>query len=136
MLEFHDHLEGLDWETLKQDLLNDNFHNGRTTKQLQLSFENSQHVAMAFDEGRCIGNARMLSDGVGNAYVLDVWTHSGYRGQGIATTLMRMLIEAVPGQHIYLQADDTVVFYKKLGFQEQPSGLSFISGEYLQNDTR
>lgn len=29
----------------------------------------------------------------GNAFVVDVWTQSDYRNQGIATTIMRMLIE-------------------------------------------
>jgi hypothetical protein len=39
-------LEGVDWEALKQDLIADGFHNGRTTAQLCLSFSNSAVVAM------------------------------------------------------------------------------------------
>jgi ribosomal protein S18 acetylase RimI-like enzyme len=135
MITYRTDLEGIDWNALKQDLIDDDFHNGRTTAQLRLSFENSQHVAMGFDGDRCIANGRLLSDGVGNAYVVDVWTQSGYRNQGIATEIMRRLIEAVPGQHIYLQTDDAVDFYIKLGFREQPKGLSIVSGEYLRNDT-
>ena len=50
--------------------------------------------------------ARLLSDGVCNAYLVDVWTHSAYRRRGIASTLIRMLADAVPGQHIGLQTDD------------------------------
>lgn len=134
-ITYRSDLEGVDWEALKQDLIADDFHNGRTTDQLRLSFENSQHVAMGFDGDRCIANGRMLSDGVGNAFVIDVWTQSGYRNRGIATTIMRMLVDAVPGQHIYLQTDDAVGFYEKLGFREQPKGLSIISGEYLRNDS-
>jgi len=49
---------------------------------------------------------------------------------------MQMLIDAVPGQHVYLQTDDAVGFFAKLGFVEQPKGLRLIAGEYLQNDTR
>jgi len=129
-------LEGIDWAALKQDLIADDFHNGRTTAQLRLSFENSGHVAMAFDGARCIANGRMLSDGVGNAYVIDVWTLSTYRRQGIAHRIMRLLIDAAPGQHIYLQTSDAVEFYRKLGFVEQPTGMSIISGTYLANATR
>ena len=128
-------LDGVDWEALRRDLIADDFHNGRTTAQLRLSFENSTHVAMGFDGARCIANARMLSDGVGNAYVVDVWTHSAYRRQGIARQAMQLLVNAVPGQHIYLGTDDAVGFYEKLGFAPQMKGMSLIVGRYLDNGT-
>lgn len=136
VIEYRNDLIGVDWEAFKQDLIDDDFHNGRTTRQLRLSFENSSQVVMVWDGRRVIGSARQLSDGVGNAYVIDVWTHSAHRRGGIATTMMKMLIDAVPGQHIYLQTDDAVAFYRKIGFTEQPRGLRFVSGKYLQNETR
>lgn len=136
MITYRTDLDGIAWEALKADLIADDFHNGRTTAQLRLSFENSAVVAMAFDGERCIGAGRALSDGVGNAYIVDVWTHSAYRQQGIGRRIMELLIEAMPGQHIYLQADDSAEFYAKLGFAEQPKGMYLVVGEYLQNDTR
>ena len=78
--------------------------------------------------------ARMLSDGVCNAYVVDVWTHSAYRRQGIASRLMRMLAEAVPGQHIGLQTDDAQALYESVGFRQQPEFWSLVSGRWLDND--
>ena len=80
---------------------------------------------------RGIGNARALSDGVGNAYVVDVWTHSRYRGLGIGTALMNALLEKLHGQHVYLQTDDAAGFYRRLGFTPQPEGLHKIVGDYL-----
>jgi ribosomal protein S18 acetylase RimI-like enzyme len=136
MIEFRSDLEGIDWEALKADLIADGFHNGRTTTQLRRSFENSTVVAMGFDGDRCIANGRLLSDGVGNAYVIDVWTQSAYRRKGVGRRVLQMLVDAVPGQHIYLQTDDAVGFYEKLGFARQPEGMSLVAGEYLQNDTR
>lgn len=136
MITYRSDLAGIDWAALKQDLVADDFHNGRTTSHLKLSFENSAFVAMAHDGDRCIGNGRLLSDGVGNAYVIDVWTQSTYRLQGIARKIMQMLTAAVPGQHLYLQTDNAVDFYGKLGFVEQPKGMRFIASEYLQNETR
>ncbi len=124
MITFASNTNGVDWERLKIDLIQDDFHNGRTTAQLRLSFENSSYVAMGFDGKHCIANGRMLSDGVGNAMIVDVWTHSSYRRKGIATQVMHILIAAVPGQHIYLQSDDAVDFYMKLGFYKQPEGSS------------
>jgi len=135
MVEFRTRLQDTNWEQLKADLIADNFHNGRTTRQLRLSFENSAFVALGFHGSRCVANGRLLSDGVGNAFLVDVWTHSSYRKQGIATRIMQLLMAAVPGQHIYLQSDDAIGFYEKLGFARQPEGLSRIVGTYLQNET-
>ncbi len=134
-IAFRANLDGVDWAALKADLIADEFHNGRTTDQLRRSFENSAHVAMAFDGNRCIGSGRMLSDGVGNAYVVDVWTQSAYRERGVATQIMRMLMDAVPGQHVYLQTDTAVGFYEKLGFEPQPEGMSVVVGMYLDPDS-
>ncbi len=121
----------IDWRVLRQDLINDNFHNGRTEAQLRDSFVQSYSSVYALEWDRCIATGRLLSDGVGNAYVVDVWTHSSRRGEGIASEIMNRLLATVPGQHVYLQTDDAVDFYKKLGFEEQPKGLSKVVGRYL-----
>ena len=133
MITFHDHARDVDWETLRQDLISDRFHNGRTTAQLKASFENSQHVAMAFEGARCIGNARALSDGVGNAYIVDVWTHSDHRRMGIGREMVAMLTTALPGQHVYLQTDEALEFWMAMGFRHQPHGLSLVVGTYLHD---
>jgi GNAT superfamily N-acetyltransferase len=132
-LRYERNSENIDWEVLRSDLIADDFHNGRSIQQLQTSFENSQVQVYVLDETRCIASARALSDGICNAYVIDVWTHSDYRHHGIASKMMEMLIAACPGQHIYLFTDDTVDFYKKNGFVERPVGLEIVSGEWLQN---
>ena len=127
-------LEGIDWERAKADLAADAFDNGRSAEALRRSFESSQHVAFARDGDRVVGMARMLSDGVCNAYVVDVWTHSAHRRKGIGSTLMRMLAEQVPGQHIGLQADDAQEFYRSLGYAAQPEFWSLVVGRWLDND--
>ena len=127
-------LEGIDWERAKADLAADRFDNGRTADALRRSFEQSQHVAFARDGDRLVGMARLLSDGVCNAYAVDVWTQSAYRRQGIASTLMRMLADAVPGQHIGLQTDDQQAFYAALGYERQPEFWSLVSGRWLDNE--
>jgi len=74
-------LEGVDWAQAKADLAADDFDNGRTPEALRRSFQQSQHVAFARDGDRVVGMARLLSDGVCNAYLVDVWTASAYRGE-------------------------------------------------------
>jgi len=101
---------------------------------LRRSFEQSQHVAFARDGDRVVGMARLLSDGVCNAYLVDVWTMTSYRRRGIASTLGRMLCGQVPGQHIGLQTDDAQELYRSLGFQPQPEFWSIVVGRWLDND--
>ena len=126
--------DGIDWARAKADLAADHFDNGRSAQALRASFDRSQHVAIARDGDRVVGMARLLSDGVCNAYLLDVWTQSAYRRQGIATRMVRLLMSRVPGQHIGLQTDDAAAFYATLGFAPQPEFLSVVVGSWLGND--
>ena len=129
-----DSLEGIDWARAKADLAADDFDNGRSADALRRSFEQSGHVAIARDGDRVVGMARLLSDGVCNAYLVDVWTVSSHRRQGIATQMLQLLIDAVPGQHIGLQTGDAQALYESVGFRAQPEFWSLVSGRWLDND--
>jgi predicted GNAT family acetyltransferase len=129
-----DSLDGIDWRRAKADLVADDFDNGRSPQALQASFAQSQHVAIARDGDHVVGMARLLSDGVCNAYLIDVWTHSAYRRQGIASAMVRQLMAQVPGQHIGLQTDEAEAFYAKLGYAHQPVFMSAVSGAWLDNE--
>lgn len=127
-------LEGVDWDALRATLIDDDFHNGRTPEQLHASFANSAGVILAMDGDHVIGTARVLSDGICNAYVVDVWTHSDYRGRGIGTAMMRHLLEPLQGQHVYLFTDDAEEFYLKLDFRPRGLGLETVVGTWLVNN--
>jgi GNAT superfamily N-acetyltransferase len=127
-------IDRVDWIRAKADLACDNFDNGRSPDALRRSFERSQHVAFVRLDGRVVGMARMLSDGVCNAYLIDVWTHSSVRRQGIARAMVSRLIAEVPGQHIGLQTDDAEHFYATLGFQRQPHHMGLVAGRWLDNE--
>jgi ribosomal protein S18 acetylase RimI-like enzyme len=127
-------MEGIDWESVKADLAADDFDNGRTAEALRRSFDQSQHVAFARAGDRVVGMARMLSDGVCNAYLLDVWTSSAYRRRGIGSAMIRLLLQRVPGQHVGLQTGDVQRFYESLGFRAQPEFWSIVAGSWLDND--
>ena len=129
-----DSLLGIDWTRAKAALEADAFDNGRSPEALRRSFEQSQHVAFARDGDDVVGMARLLSDGVCNAYLLDVWTASSHRRQGIGSKMVRLLADRVPGQHIGLQTDDARTFYLSLGFGPQPEFMSLIVGHWLDNE--
>jgi predicted GNAT family acetyltransferase len=124
----------VDWVRAKADLAADDFDNGRSAAALRLSFDSSPHVVFAWSGDRVVGMARMLSDGVCNAYLLDVWTQSAHRRRGIASAMVRALVAAVPGQHVGWQTDDAIEFYTALGARPQPEFMSIVSGKWLDND--
>ena len=132
---FQRDLSNIDWAQLKFLLAADRFDNGRSPEQLRASFENSTATVIARDaDGRIVGTARILSDGVCNAYLVDVWTFSEFRRRGIARRMIETLIEPLRGQHVYLQADpDNIECYRRLGFREQPTGMSKVVGRWLKN---
>ena len=127
-------LDGIDWEQVKADLAADDFDNGRTPEALRRSFHQSQHVAFARNGDQLVGMARLISDGVCNAYLVDVWTASAYRRRGIASAMIRQLLESVPGQHVGLQTSNAQALYESLGFRAQPEFWSIVVGSWLNND--
>ena len=133
-LTIDDSLAGIDWARTRAALIADDFDNGRSPEALRRSFEQSQHVVFARDGEEVVGMARLLSDGVCNAYLLDVWTASSHRRQGIGSEMVRFLASRVAGQHIGLQTDDAQSFYVVLGFRPQPEFMSLVVGEWLVND--
>lgn len=130
-IEYKRDLDGIDWAQLKAELAGDNFDNGRTPEQYQRSFAASYSVCFALDGQRIIGKARALSDGVCNGYIVDVWTHSDYRRQGIASHLVKQILADLSGQHVCLFTDDMQTFYLQLGFAEETTGMSQVIGQWL-----
>jgi predicted GNAT family acetyltransferase len=131
---FHGDVDAVDWEQAKADLAADAFDNGRSPAALRRSFAQSQHVAFAADGDRCVSMARLLSDGVCNAYLIDVWTFTPYRRQGIASRLVQQLVDEVPGQHVALQTDNAADLYAGLGFRPDEGWMTRVAGTWLDNE--
>lgn len=127
-------LTEVDWGEMKRKLTADNFDNGRSPEQLAASFRNSQVTVIAYAGDEIIGTVRALSDGVCNAYVVDVWTWRPYRHRGVATRMMELALEQLPGQHVYLFTDSAADLYRKLGFsRSRHEGFERVMGRWLDN---
>jgi GNAT superfamily N-acetyltransferase len=122
----------VDWPALKAALAADDFDNGRTPEQYLRSHESSHAVIFGRLHGAFVANGRILSDGVSNAYLVDVWTASAHRRKGIGRQVVRRLLATVPGQHVALLTDDMQAFYAALGFSPQPGGMSQVVGDWLR----
>ena len=62
-------------------------------EQMAQLLRNSFRVMGAFAEGRIIGMMRALSDGVSDAYLLDMVVSGNYRRQVIASRILQSLVE-------------------------------------------
>jgi GNAT superfamily N-acetyltransferase len=130
-IEFSSSIEGVDWAALKAALAADRFDNGRTPEQYRRSHENSHAVIFGRCDGGFVANGRILSDGVCNAYLVDIWTASPHRRRGVGRALVDRLVATVPGQHVALFTDDMQAFYASLGFRPQRGGMSQVVGSWL-----
>jgi len=121
----------VDWAALKAVLAADRFDNGRTPEEYRRSHENSHAVIFGRVGGEFVANGRILSDGVCNAYLVDIWTASPHRRRGVGREVVKRLVATVPGQHVGLFTEDMHAFYVTLGFRPQPGGMSRIIGVWL-----
>jgi GNAT superfamily N-acetyltransferase len=133
---YSDNVAGVDWPLLKLRLIEDAFDNGRTPEQLRLSFEHSYAVCLARNGNEIVGTARALSDGVCNAYVVDVWTYTPLRRRGVGREMMRRVLARLEGQHVYLFSDDQGDFYRAIGFRERAVGYETVVGTWLVKGLR
>ena len=118
---------------MKAAVAADDFDNGRTPEQLKRSFAASHVACIAYCDGSMVGTARALSDGICNAYIVDVWTRSDLRRRGIARKMLAMLESRLSGQHVYLFSDDMADVYRACGYRERPVGLEKVVGTWLQS---
>lgn len=131
-ITYQQNTENVNWEAMRQQLIHDNFHNGRSPEQYRVSFENSSALVIAYDDHKIIGTARMLSDQVCNAYIVDMWTHSAYRKQGVARYMLQLLEAKAEGQHISLWTSDAQRFYEQVGYKRSDDTLyEKVVGQWL-----
>jgi GNAT superfamily N-acetyltransferase len=135
-IEVRDSLDGVDWRALSDALTADAFNNGRTPEELRRSFENSHATAIVGGGAHVISTARILADGVCNAWLVDVWTASAHRRQGIGSAVVRRLLQRVPGHHVALFTENRMDFYAALGFEPETTGMSLVAGSWLNRDPR
>lgn len=95
-------------------------------KQAQQVLGNSLHGVTAYDGETAIGMARLIGDGVINAYIQDVVIAPEYRGQGVGKAVMEALIgdmrKSIPAKCTIglLAASGQEGFYSSFSFMTRP----------------
>ena len=100
---------------------------------LKKALSGSCAVAGAFSSGRLVGIARALSDGISDAYIQDVTTLQEYRGMGIGSELVTVLVAELRRRSIdwigLVGVPGTENFYASLGFEAQNGHTLWLKKE-------
>lgn len=92
----------------------------RTRGDLEAQLDSAWRVVGAYrsDTGALVGFARAVSDGVGFAYLADVYVLPEHEGQGVATRMLSRMIDEGPGSDFrwVLFTKDAHTLYEKFGF--------------------
>lgn len=95
----------------------------RTRNDVDAQLDSAWRVVSAHLDGRMVGFARAVSDGVAVAYLADVYVDADVRGAGIGRALVEAMIEDGPGSRLrwMLHTKDAHGLYRGYGFHE-PDG--------------
>ena len=94
----------------------------RNREQVEQQLTGAWRVVAAYrlSDGAMVGFARAVSDGVGLAYLADVFVVTSARGQGVAKALVKAMIDDGPGAAFrwMLHTADAHGLYRQFGFRE------------------
>ena len=100
---------------------------GQYPEQLYKALLNSQTVFTAWDGDKLVGLVRAIDDGVLLAYMHYVLVRPDYHGQGIASTLLKMVLEKYK-DYLYIELmpeeSKNAAFYQRFGFQIMEDGVA------------
>jgi GNAT superfamily N-acetyltransferase len=91
----------------------------RERADVEAQVRGAWRVVGAYDAGGAlVGFARAVSDGVGTAYLADVFVLGAHRGNGLGRALVRAMIEEGPGASFrwMLHTADAHGLYEGFGF--------------------
>ena len=94
-----------------------------TDLELKNMLEKSSVMLGVWEGNRLVGFARAVSDGVHQCVIEDVIVDESYRGKGIGTKIMKLLVEELSDvEHIYLftSGEKLKKFYEKFDFSLIP----------------
>ena len=93
----------------------------RTREQVERQVDGAWRVVGAYDAaGATVGFGRAVSDGVGFAYLADVYVERAVRGRGLGVALVRFMVDEGPGHGFRwaLHTRDAHGLYARFGFTE------------------
>ncbi|MFD2561806.1 GNAT family N-acetyltransferase [Aquimarina rubra] len=118
----------LDIPLIHQFITNSYWVKGRTIKQVKTSINNSECFGLYLN-GKQIGFARVISDKVVFAYIMDVFVINNERDNGYASQLMNHILNDKNYNQVQqwcLKTKDAHNFYSKFGFKNLDNEQWFL----------
>lgn len=112
-------IERLNIPYIHQFLVKTYWAGDRTYEEMEIMIKNSSLNFGMYDGGRQIGFARVLTDTLRFAYIMDVFIDEEYQGRGLGQRLMKAVLEhdnMKKVQKVALGTRDAHGVYEKLGF--------------------
>ncbi len=108
----------VDWHELT-DLIRRAPLGERDVALAQRVFTGSYLCAFAYLNGRLIGAARAISDGVTSSAIYDVVVDPDWQGKGVGKRVMLFMLERLPKSSVMLvSVARHQAFYRRLGFKK------------------
>lgn len=110
----------LDFEQIHNEIKNSYWGGYRTEELTKETIENSICFGV-YDDKKQIGFARVLTDQVVLAHIMDVMIFDGYKGKGIGKILVEHILEDVRIKDVLsitLKTKDAHQFYGRYGFKK------------------
>ena len=131
--ELDDERDRVDVEAVHRFLAEDSYWaRGRPREVVERLVREAPRVVGLYQDGRQLGFARVVTDGVAIAYLADVYVLPEARGRGLGVELVREAVEGGPFAHCrwILHTADAHGLYAKLGFSppDDPSLMVRPSG--------
>jgi len=123
MIEISTDKDKLDVEMIHSYLTNSYWGKGRTKQEVKTTLENSLNFGVYLN-GEQIGFARIVTDYVVFAYLLDVFVLPIYRGKGYSKRLMKEIVNYDQLNKVetwFLMTKDAHGLYTQFGYEKLPN---------------
>lgn len=124
MIEYK-RIKNFESDQIQTLFLSVDWFSGNFPEKLQKALHNSSRVISAWDGNMLVGLIRGLDDGVWQATIDCLLVHPAYQGKGIASALLRRLLdEYADFLYVDVVPDEkkNVTFYERHGFKIMTEG--------------
>ncbi|MBO0329955.1 GNAT family N-acetyltransferase [[Muricauda] lutisoli] len=138
-MEFHISTEKdkLDIQKVHQQVSSTYWAENRTMEETMMTIEKSICFGIYNEEGEQIAYARIITDGLIFAYIMDVVVFDPYKGKGLGKKLVQHILDRPDVKNVNtvaLKTMDAHSFYKTLGFKSVGNSKMWMSIERVKYD--
>ncbi|MCR5113983.1 MAG: GNAT family N-acetyltransferase [Acholeplasmatales bacterium] len=132
---YNNNLESTTIENINE-LLEKAFNNKRDIRITEADFKRADFIELAFINNKLVGVARLITDGVGEALLLNVAVDKDYRGYGIGHEIIRRLASQADGYDIFIHTHPKAIgFYNNSrDFKRYKTAFTYVGDKEYNHD--